>query len=321
MRFLVGAIALLAGTAVAQECNCDCVVDDCFSVVAGTSPFPAEATVADCRSFMWEVVTVAAETVTTTALVTETASSTTTDVRWTTITVNTESAPLQKRQATGVVTVPDYATGACPQSSDFSSACRCLGVTEGGTSYQHVQSTETVTVTSTVTTTEDVTLTTTSTESATATNLYFKIRAANVGSNGIRAGQYLYTLLESEGLGVNMPRLAFVSNAAQGVIFRAGPDNKITGGDGTPFAGDVTDDPSEQLYLKTPENAQVEYTCTLDPGTKGVSCTGSGSGGTYSYPAAWSNGRLWLYTSEAGIQGEDAALQAVGPLTLEAVPI
>ena len=32
MRFFVGAIALLAGTAVAQDnCNCDCVLDECLA--------------------------------------------------------------------------------------------------------------------------------------------------------------------------------------------------------------------------------------------------------------------------------------------------
>ncbi|RVD90356.1 uncharacterized protein DFL_001326 [Arthrobotrys flagrans] len=318
MRFFVGAIALLAGTAVAQDCNCDCVIDSCFEVVAGTSPFPAQATIADCRSFMWTVITVAAETVTTTAVVTATATSTTSDVRWTTITVGTESAPLQKRQATGV-NIPDYATAACPQPSDFSSACKCLGVTAGGTSYHHVLSTETVTTTSTVTTTEDFTVTTTATESATATDLYFKIRAANVAENGSWEGFYMYTV--PEGNSPEMPRLAFVNNTDQGLIFRAGPDNKVLGGDGTVFAGDVSDTRSEQLYLRTPDSAQVEYTCTFDPSSKHIACSGSGGGNTFSLFAIRDNARVLMYMDEAGIAADNSTYGSVGPIVLEAVPI
>ncbi|KAK6522361.1 hypothetical protein TWF281_002927 [Arthrobotrys megalospora] len=319
MRFFVGAIALLAGSAVAQECNCDCVIDDCFAVVAGTSPFPAEPTVSDCRSFMWTVITVAASTITTTAVVSATATNTVEETKWTTITVTTEQVLLQKRQATGV-TVPDYATAACGAPSDFSSACRCLGITAGGTSYHQVPGTETVTVTETASATIDQTVTVTATESAAATMLYFKIRAADVLENGQWRGQYLYTTDEGTGTPPNR-RLTFVNSASQGLTFRAGPDNLIVGSEGTPIVGDGTYDVvKEQVYLQEPIQDQVAYTCTFSPSDKGVSCQYTGNGKNYVYLTITNGGVLWLFNSTAQIAAEEPVNGAVGPIVLEAVP-
>ncbi|KAK6342176.1 hypothetical protein TWF730_001655 [Orbilia blumenaviensis] len=316
MRFFVGAIALLVGGAVAQDCNCDCKIDSCLQVVAGTSPFPAEPTVADCRSFMWEVITVAAETVTTTALVTATATNTVVDTRWTTITT-TASFPLQKRQASGI-TVPTYATAACPQPSDFSSACKCVGISAGGTSYHHVLSTDTVTVTSTITVTEDVSTTTTATVAATATDLYFRIRAANVAENGGFQGHYLYTVDEAPN---SWKRLALVNNANQAVTFRANPENKLTGADGTPIVGDITSIDSEQLYLQEPVDAMAPYECTFNPGDKTVGCQYTGNGMNYIYLVAQGSARLWIYQSQSKIASDNPGNGATGPLVLEAVPL
>ncbi|KAK6496099.1 hypothetical protein TWF481_002123 [Arthrobotrys musiformis] len=318
MRFFVGAlIALVAGTAVAQDnCNCECKVDSCFQALAGTSPFPAEATVADCRSFMWTVVTVAAETVTTTEITTATATSTSIDTKWTTITVTTVSANLLKRQANGGV--PDYATDACPQPTDYSSACKCLGVTEGGTSYHHVATTDTVTTTSTVTTTEGYSTTTTATESAAATDYYFMIQVDNIAENGQWQGRYMYT--EPEGASAPfLKRVAFTTNINQALIFRARPNNTIVQDDGTPFTGEAIDTKSEQLYLED-VGGYVPYTCTLNPTDKTVGCTGSGTGGTYSLFTIRNNGQVLMYKNTAGITADQSSLGPV-QVVLKAISI
>ncbi|KAF3313908.1 hypothetical protein TWF173_005502 [Orbilia oligospora] len=322
MRFFVGAIALLAGTAVAQDnCNCDCVLDECLAALAGPSPFIHESVSSDCRSFVWTVSTVSSERTVVTETFTATSTNTVVETAWTTITVGTTSAPLMKRQG-GVATIPAYAS-ACAQSSDYASACRCVGIAEGGTSYFHLPGVETITVTVTESTTQDLSVTTTATESAVATDLYFKIRVADVAENDDAQawkGFYMYTVDE----GTSTPpykRLAFVNNANQGLIFRASPDGKVTGGDGTPFAADKVDAKAEQIYLQEPVAQQVLVEHNFDSGGKVVSGRFDGNGGSYSLLAITNNGRLWLYTTKAAIDGDKPSFGTVGPVILEAVPI
>ncbi|KAK6513562.1 hypothetical protein TWF506_008001 [Arthrobotrys conoides] len=123
MLFTVAIFALFATRATAQQsCACSCTIDDCFQVLTGTLPFFPQASVSDCRSFLWTSSTVAATTITETI------------------------------QATGVVTtapapsvtatdIPSHVAAVCSNAAAYSSACHCLGVTAGGTTFIHLEST------------------------------------------------------------------------------------------------------------------------------------------------------------------------------------
>ncbi|EPS45537.1 hypothetical protein H072_465 [Dactylellina haptotyla CBS 200.50] len=111
------------GAAVAQSacpsCNA-CVDDGCFQQLAGISNFPVQATVDDCRSFLWITVTVADTTVTITTVLTTITASTT-----------------QTSSSTSPTNVPAYANS-CTAASAYSSACGCIGVKASSTSYIHI---------------------------------------------------------------------------------------------------------------------------------------------------------------------------------------
>ncbi|KAK6502623.1 hypothetical protein TWF506_003203 [Arthrobotrys conoides] len=321
MRFFAGAIALLVGTAVAQDgCNCNCQLDDCLQALLGVSPFLAEPTVADCRANVWIVSTVSSERVITTEIATATSTNTVVETSFTTITVSTQSAPLQKRQEQS--TIPAYAS-ACTDYAHYTSACGCIGIKEGGTSYFHRPGIETVTYTTTVSATQDLPTTTTATVSAVETQLHFKIRVADVAENDEAQnfkGWYMYTVDETSN-GVTSKRVAFVNNANQGVIFRAGSDGKVLGGDGTPFAADRTDARAEQVYLQQPIAQQILVEHNFDSGSKVVSGRLEANAGTFSLLAIGSNARMWLYVSKQAIDDDKPSLGTVGPVILEAVTI
>ncbi|KAK6329614.1 hypothetical protein TWF730_006161 [Orbilia blumenaviensis] len=129
MLFIVGVVALLAIRATAQSCTCRCTVDDCLQVLAGTLPFASQATVSDCRSFLWTRSTVAATTITET-------------IAPTTVTATSGTVPTGSITATDI---PAYAA-ACSNAAAYSSACECAGITAGGTTYIHVESSTTTIV-------------------------------------------------------------------------------------------------------------------------------------------------------------------------------
>ncbi|EPS35367.1 hypothetical protein H072_11219 [Dactylellina haptotyla CBS 200.50] len=285
----VAALALLAGKAIAQ-CTCTdlCVPNACLSAVAGTSPFPSQATVDDCRAFVWIVSTVPIDVVT----VTQTA----------TIATVTNSIRLVKRQKEFVKRqqkiIPAYAA-ACAQTADFSSACECIGVTAGGTSYTHVGGVSTTTVTVSAT--------------ATATNTFFRIRAANVASNGAFAGMYWDTVRESTDN--TFQRVHFTNDTGTALVFRASStDNNVLGENGTPFAADDLQQ-GEQVYLQQPVNAENIFPCTLSPASKAVTCGNTTSNQIY-LMGNTDNQRVTVLNDISTIpQG------VFGPLTLEAVAI
>ncbi|KAK6527390.1 hypothetical protein TWF281_010570 [Arthrobotrys megalospora] len=130
MLFIAGAVALLASRATAQQsCTCRCTIDDCFRVLAGTSPFPSHATVSDCRSFLWTRSTVAATTITET-------------ISPTTVAATSTSGTVPAGSVTATA-IPAYAAAACSNAAAYSSACKCIGITAGGTTYIHLESTTT----------------------------------------------------------------------------------------------------------------------------------------------------------------------------------
>ncbi|KAK6518949.1 hypothetical protein TWF281_003640 [Arthrobotrys megalospora] len=213
MRFTVGALALLAAAGRASaQCDgaCQCEIDECFAVLAGTSIFPAQPTVDDCRDFLWVRSTWGSDTFTVTSTVTsdtvtdtvaetvfvtisqgttavETVTNTVTATRTTTSgdgsftgqPVTTVVAPLRRRRRKRQANpVPSYAS-ACGGSAGYSSACTCIGISADGTRWIEVP-TVTTTVTSGVTATETVseTETITSTEIADATETETLVKTA-----------------------------------------------------------------------------------------------------------------------------------------------
>ncbi|RVD89308.1 uncharacterized protein DFL_000322 [Arthrobotrys flagrans] len=186
MRFAIGAFALLALSGnVSAQCDgtCQCEIDDCFEVLAGTLPFPPQPRISDCRDFLWEHSTWGSQTSTITSYVTngvvteivsetvistvsegtttlETVTNTVTESR--TITsgagsftgepITTVIAPLRRRRRKRQNSVPSYASD-CGGPIGYSSACTCIGVSPDGTLWTEVP-TATTTVTSTVASTE-----------------------------------------------------------------------------------------------------------------------------------------------------------------------
>ncbi|KAK6540176.1 hypothetical protein TWF694_008995 [Orbilia ellipsospora] len=105
--------------------------------LAGSSFFIPQATINDCRAFLWTPSTIAPTTI----RIFSTVSIQTVSV--------TKSAPLVKRDVFN--TIPAYATiGGCSNIAAYSSACQCIGVTTGGTTYVRVgTATTTILVTAT----------------------------------------------------------------------------------------------------------------------------------------------------------------------------
>ncbi|KAK6542395.1 hypothetical protein TWF694_006350 [Orbilia ellipsospora] len=286
MIFAFCTLALLVAGAVSQSCTCTgCTVNDCYRVVAGTEVFPAQPTVSDCRSFMWEVITVPAATIT----VTVTGA----------IATVTETKALVRKIKREEKTIPAYAVTACGRSADFASACGCIGISSGSTSYAHTPGTETFTAIASPT--------------ATATELVsFYIRAQNVAANGDFAGLYWNTIIEQPS---TYNRLHFISGTSGALIFKAGPDGNLAGADGTPFAADNIR-VGEQVYLQHPVNAEAIFPCKLNPSDKSVVCGNIATNQIY-VSGNVANHRMTVFNNSVDISKDSC----FGPLTFEAVPI
>ncbi|EPS41747.1 hypothetical protein H072_4343 [Dactylellina haptotyla CBS 200.50] len=136
MLFAASLLLILAGAGrIVAQCTCKCIQDNCVARLAGPSPFPSQATVDDCRSFLWTSITVGADTVTRTG-------------------TPPSTAPKPTDPPSPGRVVPNYAA-ACANSASYSSACECIGVTATGTTYIHVP-TETVWVEPTIAPTPDI---------------------------------------------------------------------------------------------------------------------------------------------------------------------
>ncbi|KAF3922620.1 hypothetical protein AA313_de0209592 [Arthrobotrys entomopaga] len=112
-------ISSLANHSFAQltSCGCACRVDSCYTALATTTFWPAQA-ISDCRSFRWESITVGAETVTVTGS-------------------PPEGNPGLTEPPNPTRTIPAYA-GQCTDSAAYASACECIGVTATGTTFIHL---------------------------------------------------------------------------------------------------------------------------------------------------------------------------------------
>ncbi|KAH6676920.1 hypothetical protein F5X68DRAFT_245931 [Plectosphaerella plurivora] len=167
----------------------NCSHNNCLrAVIAGS--FPQRPTRADCSSFLqktvtpaaytetiWETITPATATATSTSVETATLRPTetvvqTVDVTQTVVTTVT-GAPVLKRQVTVHPSVlPTYAT-ACRSVEAYSSACSCIGISPTtitvATPTVKVTSTSTVTAQTTVGVVETATVTIPATETGTAT--------------------------------------------------------------------------------------------------------------------------------------------------------
>ncbi|EWC47754.1 hypothetical protein DRE_02954 [Drechslerella stenobrocha 248] len=192
----VGLVALLVTGRAAAQCTCPCVANRCYTAVAGTVGFAADATLDACRTFMWVLSTVTENTATATEFITSTIAQSTDDITVATVTdtdvfittatatatftsTATVTALLQsdsnanakRRRSMNVVkrqsndTVPAFATDDCPQATAFASACSCIGITPGGTFYTHFggTTTETITRTTSITVDETISVTTSTT--------------------------------------------------------------------------------------------------------------------------------------------------------------
>ncbi|KAF3133674.1 hypothetical protein TWF569_010368 [Orbilia oligospora] len=128
MLFIIGVVAFFTIRAAAQQsCTCSCTIDGCFEALAGTLPFFPQATVSDCRSFLWTRSTVAATTITET-------------ITSTPVTATSGTEP------TGPVTaisIPTQVAAACSNAAAYSSACECLGIAARKTTFIHVEFTTT----------------------------------------------------------------------------------------------------------------------------------------------------------------------------------
>ncbi|EPS37485.1 hypothetical protein H072_8762 [Dactylellina haptotyla CBS 200.50] len=181
-------IILVVGSTIVvaqRSCNCPCNVDNCLQGLAGTSIFPATVTVADCMSYLWTSVTITepviTETVTATAIVTLGQSAAAASIVPVPSNTSIRAEPPSSETNTGVQkrqvpSIPAYAS-ACSDSDSYVSACSCIGIAAGGTSYIHTgqvrirvtrtvtstctPSIQTVTVTNPTTITLPTTLTTT----------------------------------------------------------------------------------------------------------------------------------------------------------------
>ncbi|EPS43507.1 hypothetical protein H072_2504 [Dactylellina haptotyla CBS 200.50] len=146
MLFSIGALALLAlsGRAAAQSsCVCSCTQDDCLKAVVGTSAFPSDATVADCRSYLWTHSTHASTTIRVTHYVT---SSTITNTVGATFTVTVSDGT--------TITTTDQRTVTNQQTVTLKNTATVSGTV---TVSETVTTLETVTATNTVTTLQTLT--------------------------------------------------------------------------------------------------------------------------------------------------------------------
>ncbi|KAK6527715.1 hypothetical protein TWF694_004695 [Orbilia ellipsospora] len=118
-------LANLTSRSIAADCDCTCTRDSCLSALVGGGVFASQATVNDCRSYLWTSITVAQTTVRETVYRNAAIASPT---------PTADNAAKVKRQAS--LSVPDYAMTCNP--TGYASACECIGVEAIGTTYIHL---------------------------------------------------------------------------------------------------------------------------------------------------------------------------------------
>ncbi|EWC43668.1 hypothetical protein DRE_01555 [Drechslerella stenobrocha 248] len=174
MRWLLAAVCLAAPAAVSAQIT-TCHANNCLRAIRATN---TPSRVLDCSSYFLTAITAAASTVTntvttsftdsTTVAVTETSTESRTATVYATLTISVttsitttvtsrppEATAKAKRGLTVVPSViPAYASP-CSDAVDYSSACSCVGATQGATTIEvpPTTTTETVSETTTVTST------------------------------------------------------------------------------------------------------------------------------------------------------------------------
>ncbi|KAK6524200.1 hypothetical protein TWF694_005860 [Orbilia ellipsospora] len=359
MRFVVGALALLSifqsTTAQSAACSCSCTLDGCISALQGTFAFPSQATVDDCRLYLWthsnyakttirltKYVTSATVTDTISATVTVTVSggttSTTTESDFTTITttVTSGTTPLagDVNTITSLVTakrvvkrqgnsIPDYAA-VCGDAAGYSSGCNCIGVPFDGTTYIEVAAV-TETVTSTVA----------------FTHIQYAVQTSTVsqGSNVVQTQTTASTSISI----IDIPQ--FTSIALQltndeansdfkGYYLSVGSDSSVVltsnpGSAGIYLANSslnityngnlpfVADTTSQnaQMYNQASSATEVQSNCWIDADYF-FYCTGQGPLTRTYFGAANSTGAVQFFSWA----GEIYNTGATGPLVIKAVP-
>ncbi|KAF3926393.1 hypothetical protein AA313_de0204146 [Arthrobotrys entomopaga] len=215
------------------------------------------------------------------------------------------------------LTIPSYASN-CQDAEEYSSACECIGVTTGGTTYIYVPAVTTTvirtfTITDTTTFSSDSIATVQSTTTTTVTSeppvqTRFRIRATEDEANGIFKGLFINRETTPNGQGIS-----FVDNAANGVgTWAATIDGNVTSIDQLGW-----------VVANTGEAAQI-YNLLPTAGSANMS--------VWVHSSNWllqvdSQNRIYLGASNSTLfiksyidSGNIFANGDTGPLILEAVP-
>ncbi|EPS43566.1 hypothetical protein H072_2357 [Dactylellina haptotyla CBS 200.50] len=313
-----------------SSCDCSCTADSCLTALLGSSAYPSQATISDCRSFLWTSSTRADLTVTTriniVRRITETVSQGSTIT--TTVVTQTDTATTvipsgTSRLSAGTLnarkrqlTIPAYAAN-CQNAAAYSSGCRCIGVSASGTTYFYIPTTtitieSTLTMTDTTTVSSDVieTVLTGSTTTLTARpaeETRFRIQITNDVINGPFRGKFLNRINLSGVFAIS------VVNEADGVgAWAANVNGNFTSIDRIPWSVSDTGE-AQQIYNRVPPAGCSAMSCWVKPDLL-IQCD---TPDRIYIGAANSSSLLRAYQDS----GQIFPLGDTGPLILKAVPV